>query len=123
MAIPQNAKNAAGSQPAAQSKSNTAARRVTVPRNVVGRASIDKPIPDSPAGYQPLIGRIPIVRLAPQQPDDLWPAKAFVGEVVPFFASTSMTPAGSAWLRVSHSRQACGSGTTSSPHSPLIRYF
>nr|WP_205663603.1 alpha-1,4-glucan--maltose-1-phosphate maltosyltransferase [Amnibacterium flavum] len=34
-----------------------------------------------------MIGRIPIVRLSPQQPDNLWPAKAFVGEVVPFSAT------------------------------------
>ncbi len=33
------------------------------------------------------IGRIPIRHLAPQQPDRLWPAKAYVGEVVPFEAT------------------------------------
>ena len=34
-----------------------------------------------------MLGRIPILDLAPQQPDDLWPAKAFDGEVVPFSAT------------------------------------
>jgi len=34
-----------------------------------------------------VLGRIPILDLAPQQPDDLWRAKAFDGEVVPFAAT------------------------------------
>ncbi len=34
-----------------------------------------------------LIGRIPIRHLSPQQPEGLWPAKAYVGEVVPFHAT------------------------------------
>ncbi|RZT55992.1 starch synthase (maltosyl-transferring) [Microcella alkaliphila] len=33
------------------------------------------------------IGRIPIRHLSPQQPEFRWPAKAFVGEVVPFAAT------------------------------------
>lgn len=33
------------------------------------------------------IGRIPIRHLTPAQPEGLWPAKAFVGEVVPFGAT------------------------------------
>jgi starch synthase (maltosyl-transferring) len=33
------------------------------------------------------IGRIPIRNLAPVQPEDRWPSKAFVGEVVPFEAT------------------------------------
>jgi starch synthase (maltosyl-transferring) len=33
------------------------------------------------------VGRIPIRDLAPQQPENIWPAKAFVGEVVPFQAT------------------------------------
>jgi starch synthase (maltosyl-transferring) len=37
--------------------------------------------------WQPVLGRIPILDLSPQQPDDLWPAKAFDGEVVPFSAT------------------------------------
>ena len=37
--------------------------------------------------YEPKMGRIPIRDLAPQQPDNNWPAKAFVGEVVPFQAT------------------------------------
>ncbi len=37
--------------------------------------------------YEPRLGRIPIRHLAPQQPGNLWPAKAFRGEVVPFEAT------------------------------------
>ncbi|MBC7402591.1 MAG: DUF3416 domain-containing protein, partial [Microbacteriaceae bacterium] len=33
------------------------------------------------------MGRIPIRGLAPQQPENNWPAKAFMGEVVPFQAT------------------------------------
>ncbi len=33
------------------------------------------------------LGRIPIRFLSPQQPEGLWPAKAYVGEVVPFQAT------------------------------------
>lgn len=35
----------------------------------------------------PQVGRIPIFDLSPQLPDNLWPAKAFSGEVVPFQAT------------------------------------
>ncbi|BDI21935.1 alpha-1,4-glucan--maltose-1-phosphate maltosyltransferase [Herbiconiux sp. L3-i23] len=56
-------------------------------RASVSRSAIDKPIPDTPAPYTTVIGRIPILDLSPQQPDDLWPAKAFDGEVVPFSAT------------------------------------
>jgi starch synthase (maltosyl-transferring) len=37
--------------------------------------------------YEPRIGRIPIRNLSPLQPEDRWPTKAFVGEVVPFEAT------------------------------------
>jgi len=37
--------------------------------------------------YTPRIGRIPIRFLSPQQPENRWPAKAYVGEVVPFSAT------------------------------------
>ncbi len=37
--------------------------------------------------YKPKLGRIPIRHLAPVQPGDLWPAKAFAGEVLPFQAT------------------------------------
>ncbi|MCU1545676.1 MAG: alpha,4-glucan--maltose-phosphate maltosyltransferase, partial [Homoserinimonas sp.] len=37
--------------------------------------------------YEPKVGRIPIRQLSPQQPENLWPAKAYVGEVVPFEAT------------------------------------
>lgn len=33
------------------------------------------------------IGRIPIRQLSPEQPENRWPSKAFVGEVVPFAAT------------------------------------
>ncbi|WP_174776839.1 alpha-1,4-glucan--maltose-1-phosphate maltosyltransferase [Cryobacterium sp. TMT3-29-2] len=36
---------------------------------------------------EPRIGRIPILDLSPQLNDNLWPAKAFVGEAVPFAAT------------------------------------
>ncbi len=37
--------------------------------------------------HTPRIGRIPIRGIAPRQPEDRWPAKSFVGEVVPFEAT------------------------------------
>ena len=37
--------------------------------------------------YEPKVGRIPIRDLSPQQPQNMWPAKSFVGEVVPFQAT------------------------------------
>ena len=37
--------------------------------------------------FTPRIGRIPIRALSPQQPENRWPAKAFVGELVPFAAT------------------------------------
>jgi len=37
--------------------------------------------------YAPKLGRIPIRFLTPQQPENRWPAKAYVGEVVPFGAT------------------------------------
>lgn len=37
--------------------------------------------------HTPLIGRIPIRHLYPVQPEGHWPAKAFVGEVIPFIAT------------------------------------
>jgi starch synthase (maltosyl-transferring) len=43
--------------------------------------------PSVSAGYEPLIGRIPIRHLKPRQPEDRWPTKAFAGEVVPFQAT------------------------------------
>src|SRR5690554_6946518 len=39
------------------------------------------------AEFQSRVGRIPIRQLTPQQPENNWPAKAFVGEVVPFQAT------------------------------------
>lgn len=40
-----------------------------------------------PHEYRPRLGRIPIRHLTPQQPDAVWPAKAYRGEVVPFGAT------------------------------------
>lgn len=37
--------------------------------------------------WQPQVGRIPILELSPQIDDNLWPARAFAGEVVPFAAT------------------------------------
>ena len=37
--------------------------------------------------FEPRIGRIPIRNLAPVQPEDRWPARAFAGEVIPFEAT------------------------------------
>jgi starch synthase (maltosyl-transferring) len=37
--------------------------------------------------FAPAIGRIPIRHLSPQQPEGRWPAKGFVGEVIPFQAT------------------------------------
>jgi len=37
--------------------------------------------------HVPRIGRIPIRGITPRQPEDRWPAKSFVGEVVPFEAT------------------------------------
>jgi starch synthase (maltosyl-transferring) len=37
--------------------------------------------------YEPRLGRIPIRHLTPRQPENLWPSKAFSGEVVPFGAT------------------------------------
>ncbi|RII96030.1 DUF3416 domain-containing protein, partial [Clavibacter nebraskensis] len=37
--------------------------------------------------HVPVIGRIPILSLTPQIEDDLWPAKSFVHDVVPFGAT------------------------------------
>src|SRR5690554_4199072 len=39
------------------------------------------------AEFQSRVGRIPIRQLTPQRPENNWPAKAFVGEVVPFQAT------------------------------------
>lgn len=37
--------------------------------------------------WRPQVGRIPILELSPQIDDNLWPARAFAGEVVPFAAT------------------------------------
>jgi starch synthase (maltosyl-transferring) len=37
--------------------------------------------------YEPRLGRIPIRHLTPRQPENLWPSKAYSGEVVPFGAT------------------------------------
>ena len=40
-----------------------------------------------PAAFPAAIGRIPIRDLAPQQPENRWPAASYLGEVVPFEAT------------------------------------
>ena len=67
---------AEGGRPAT-ARSRTAGTRATSSR----RGSRAAP------AWTPVLGRIPILDLSPQQPDDLWPAKAFEGEVVPFSAT------------------------------------
>ncbi|CAN5508011.1 alpha-1,4-glucan--maltose-1-phosphate maltosyltransferase [soil metagenome] len=49
-------------------------------------ASVTGKAVDSVA-VSPAIGRIPIRNLAPQQPENRWPAASYVGEVVPFGAT------------------------------------
>ncbi|WP_375389871.1 maltotransferase domain-containing protein, partial [uncultured Amnibacterium sp.] len=49
-------------------------------------AAVRRPAKKTPP-WTPVLGRIPVLDLSPQQPDDLWPAKAFDGEVVPFSAT------------------------------------
>jgi starch synthase (maltosyl-transferring) len=39
------------------------------------------------SAFEAQLGRIPIRNLSPVQPEDRWPAKAYVGEVVPFGAT------------------------------------
>lgn len=41
----------------------------------------------APQEWQARIGRIPIRHLSPRQPEDRWPAKSYLGEVVPFEAT------------------------------------
>ena len=41
----------------------------------------------APGDHAARIGRIPIRALAPQQPENRWPAKSYLGEVVPFEAT------------------------------------
>jgi starch synthase (maltosyl-transferring) len=60
----------------------TTRTRASGTRATPARRTARKPPP-----WQPVLGRIPILDLSPQQPDDLWPAKAFDGEVVPFSAT------------------------------------
>ncbi len=44
-------------------------------------------MPTKPPAFQPRIGRIPIRDLAPRQPENLWPPKGYVGEVIGFGAT------------------------------------
>ena len=44
-------------------------------------------VPDDTTWGSGALGRIPIRLLAPQQPENRWPAKAYLGEVVPFEAT------------------------------------
>lgn len=84
-----------GSTKAAAKRPGTAQRsaRRTAPSEpeqdgatATGSASA-APVTTERQSWQPRIGRIPILDLSPHAPDDLWPAKAFVDEVVPFAAT------------------------------------
>ncbi|AWG01210.1 alpha-1,4-glucan--maltose-1-phosphate maltosyltransferase [Clavibacter michiganensis subsp. insidiosus] len=60
------------------------------PTPAVDSSSSTPPTPAAePASddHVPVIGRIPILSLTPQIEDDLWPAKSFVHDVVPFGAT------------------------------------
>jgi starch synthase (maltosyl-transferring) len=59
-------------------------RIVAIHENITAAASAAGTLTES---YVPIIGRIPIRHLSPAQPENLWPAKAFSGEVVPFGAT------------------------------------
>ncbi len=52
-----------------------------------GREVATIAVPDPAPASSPRIGRIPIRVVTPAQPEDRWPAKASVGEVVPFAAT------------------------------------
>jgi starch synthase (maltosyl-transferring) len=72
----------ADTQAAEGGRPATSRSRSTGTRATAGRRPARKTEP-----WKPVLGRIPILDLSPQQPDDLWPAKAFAGEVVPFSAT------------------------------------
>ncbi|MCU1571104.1 MAG: putative glycosidase [Naasia sp.] len=80
-------------QPARPATRKAPTARRTAPAKAAPAAAdrAAKPAPTAvqPAAgaWAPVLGRIPILELSPQQPDDLWPAKAYVGEVVPFGAT------------------------------------
>ena len=53
----------------------------------MAKAKIDRVASSATDIRTPAIGRIPIRTLSPQQPENRWTAKSFVGEVVPFRAT------------------------------------
>jgi starch synthase (maltosyl-transferring) len=71
--------------------------------------------------HTPRIGRIPIREITPRQPEDRWPAKSYVGEVVPFEATIFREGHGELFAEVlltdpdgtetSHRMRLVGSGT------------
>lgn len=70
----------------AGSLSPSRAETTTVKNVASANARLQHPTPT----YTPRIGRIAITRPAPRQPENMWPAKALVGEVVPFRATVFM---------------------------------
>ncbi|MCU1437727.1 MAG: putative glycosidase [Naasia sp.] len=92
MATPRNGAEPESPRPA--TRSSTSDQRAGAARRATGEgptttlpARAKRPSKASAPAWQPVLGRFPVLDLSPQQPDDLWPAKAFVGEVVPFRAT------------------------------------
>src|SRR5690606_36706054 len=68
------------------SHSPSSARATTVKNVAKVNANPQQPTVE----YRPKTGRIAMRALSPQQPDNLWSAKWFVGEVVPLEATVFM---------------------------------
>ncbi|PWB97034.1 alpha-1,4-glucan--maltose-1-phosphate maltosyltransferase [Homoserinimonas hongtaonis] len=85
-AVPRFSHNVPRTACRAGSPSPSRAETDTVKNVASANAQLQHPTP----AYTPRIGRIAITQLAPRQPENIWPAKAFVGEVVPFSATIFM---------------------------------
>lgn len=65
-----------------------AAKKVTLPTaSSSAPTEVTAGISPDAGSTAPAVGRIPVLDLSPQLNDNLWPARAFVGEVVPFGAT------------------------------------
>ncbi|WP_445443968.1 alpha-1,4-glucan--maltose-1-phosphate maltosyltransferase [Clavibacter sp. km1a] len=78
---------APASAPAPAAAPRHAAPAAEVDAEPTPAASAPAPAAADDDDYVPVIGRIPILSLTPQIEDDLWPAKSFVHDVVPFGAT------------------------------------
>ncbi|NQX27642.1 alpha-1,4-glucan--maltose-1-phosphate maltosyltransferase [Microbacteriaceae bacterium VKM Ac-2854] len=72
-----------GARGARTARSAAAVTPASAPTTTITEPAKGTTTPD----YAAVAGRIPIFDLSPQLNDDLWPAKAFAGEVVPFAAT------------------------------------